>query len=184
MRFDPGRGQDMEGDRRNIEIKCRCRDLEEVRRRALALGAEDRGLLVQEDHFFRAPQARLKLRITKGRPAELVSYRRPDVSGARGCDYRLCPVENAHALRTVLAHCLEEDGAVRKVRRLFLHGNTRIHLDTVEGLGTFVELETVLSGQTDAEGRRELESLARSLGLDASNTVPVPYLELLREKTL
>jgi adenylate cyclase, class 2 len=68
---------------------------------------------------------------------------------------------------------------VTKKRHLFLHANTRIHLDEVEGLGTFVELETVLAGSSDAEGLAELERVAAALGLDRDDSVPVPYVELL-----
>lgn len=172
----------MEGANRNIEIKCRCNDLEEVRRRALELGAVEKGLLVQEDTFFKAARARLKLRVVKGGRAELISYRRPDIQGTRGCDYVVCPVENPSILKEALCHSLDQDGVVMKRRRLLLLRHTRIHLDEVEGLGTFVELETVLSGRTDAEGKAEMEEIARGLGLDPEKAVPVPYLELLRGK--
>ncbi len=172
----------MEGANRNIEIKCRCADLEVVREKALAMGAAEKGVLLQEDVFFRAPRARLKLRVVEGGRAELISYRRPDVTGTRGCDYVVVPAADPALLEEALSHALERDGAVRKRRRLLLLGNTRIHLDEVEGLGAFVELETVLSGRSDGEGREEMESVARGLGLDPMDAVPVPYLELLRGK--
>ena len=125
----------MEGANRNIEIKCRCADLEVVREKALAMGAAEKGVLLQEDVFFRAPRARLKLRVVEGGRAELISYRRPDVTGTRGCDYVVVPAADPALLEEALSHALERDGAVRKRRRLLLLGNTRIHLDEVEGLG-------------------------------------------------
>lgn len=170
----------MQGTNRNIEIKCRVADLEAVRRKAISLGAEVKGELIQEDIFFKAPLARLKLRVIVGESAELISYRRPDVKGSRGCDYVVSPVENPGVLKEALMHSLECDGVVKKVRRLLLIGRTRIHLDEVEGLGSFVELETVLSGRTDAEGKAEMEEVARGLGLDPEKAVPLPYLDLLR----
>jgi predicted adenylyl cyclase CyaB len=68
---------------------------------------------------------------------------------------------------------------VRKRRRLLLLEHTRIHLDEVEGLGSFVELETVLSGQSEAEAHRELERIAAALGLDPEARVSAAYIDLL-----
>jgi predicted adenylyl cyclase CyaB len=166
--------------RRNVECKWRARtSLAELRARAVAAGAEDRGLLLQTDTFFAAPLARLKLReLGEGR-AELISYRRADVASARASDYRVVPVADGRALALALGEALGTTGQVVKRRQLLLRGHTRIHLDEVEGLGAFVELETVLSGEDEAEAHRELEALARDLGLDAGDALAVPYLELL-----
>ncbi len=170
----------MANPRRNIELKCRCRDLDDVRRRALAIGAREAGLLEQRDTFFAGPRARLKLRELGSGRAELISYRRPDQAGARASAYFVAPVEHADELAAVLEQALGSVGVVVKRRTLLLVRSTRIHLDVVERLGTFVELETVVSGQPDAEAERELAEIASALGLDAAERVPVPYLELLR----
>ena len=170
----------MNGLRRNIEIKCRCADLALVRRRAEALGARDAGVLRQTDTFFEAAHARLKLRDFGDGTAELISYRRPDTPTARGSDFIVCPVSAPAALAEALAYALGVTGVVKKTRHLFLHRSTRIHLDEVDGLGTFVELETVMSGQSDQEGHAELDEIATALGLRAADRVPVPYVELLR----
>jgi predicted adenylyl cyclase CyaB len=168
--------------KRNIEIKCRCAELSGVAARARTLGARDAGVLLQTDTFFRAPDARLKLRDFGDGRAELISYRRADAVTARGSDYLVCPVAEASLLAATLEHALGSTGTVRKRRHLFLHQHTRIHLDDVVGLGTFVELETVISEQTDAEAQNELVDIAVALGLDLErDSVPVPYVELLRQ---
>lgn len=168
--------------RRNVEIKCRCGDLAAVQARAEALGARDAGLLVQRDTFFAGVHARLKLRVLEGGQAELISYQRPDVPQARTSLYRIAPVEEPEALAAVLAHALGEAGTVRKRRRLLLLRRTRIHLDEVEGLGSFVELETVLGeGDPEAEGQAELAAIATALGLDGAERLEIPYVELLRQ---
>ncbi len=173
----------MSGPRRNVELKCRCRDLEAVRRRAEAAGARDAGVLVQRDTFYGAGRARLKLRVIEGARAELISYERPDEEGPRTSRYRIAPVERPDELGAVLAHALGVTGEVRKRRRLRLLRNTRIHLDEVEGLGHFVELETVLGDGSEAEGRRELDEIAAALGLEDEERVAVAYVELLRATT-
>jgi adenylate cyclase class IV len=166
--------------RRNIEVKCRCADLDAVRLRAEALGAHDAGVLRQCDTFFPSPHARLKLRDFGDGTAELISYRRPDTAAARGSDFVVCPVAAPADLAEALTYALGTAGVVRKTRRLYLHRATRIHLDEVDGLGTFVELETVITDQSDREGQAELDEIATALGLRVEDRVAVPYVELLR----
>jgi predicted adenylyl cyclase CyaB len=166
---------------RNIELKCRCGDLASVQRLALGLGAQEAALLRQRDTFFGAARARLKLRELGDGRAELISYRRPDRAETRGSDYLICPVADPDGLRAVLADALGVVGEVRKERRLLLLRHTRIHLDRVEGLGDFVELETVLEGIDDEAGQAELGEIAAALALRPEDRVPVPYLELLRQ---
>jgi predicted adenylyl cyclase CyaB len=168
---------------RNLELKWRCADLEAARRGAERLGARDSGLLLQQDTFFHAPEARLKLRDFGGGTGELISYRRPDAATVRGSDYEIYRTREPEALAAVLKDALGERGVVRKRRRLFLLDHTRIHLDEVEGLGGFVELETVLSGQSEAEARTELERIAEGLGLSTAGRVAEAYLDLLNAKT-
>ena len=173
----------MQGPRRNIEVKCRCRDLAAARERAQALGATDAGVLHQDDTFFDAPQARLKLRDFGDGAAELISYRRDDTVQARASDFFVCPIADPSRLRATLAHALLTTGSVRKRRHLFLYRHTRIHLDDVEGLGTFVELETVVTEQSNDEAHAELRHVATALGLKPEDAVPHPYVELLRRRT-
>jgi adenylate cyclase class IV len=169
----------MQRPRRNIELKCRCADLAAVRRRAEQLGATDAGVLHQHDTFFDAPLGRLKLRELGDGRAELISYRRPDTRQARGSDFFVYPVADPAGLRATLQHALPTGGSVRKRRHLLLYRHTRIHLDEVEGLGGFVELETVMSGQSEDEGHAELEHVAAALALKPEDAVPHPYVELL-----
>jgi predicted adenylyl cyclase CyaB len=166
--------------KRNIEIKSRCADLGVVRQKAQALGALNQGVLHQRDTFFYAAKARLKLHEVNGR-AELISYRRHDATEARPSDYVVIPVSDPDAMRALLEHGLGSVGTVQKVRHLFLHRHTRIHLDEVEGLGSFVELETVLTDIDDETGRRELSEIAEALELRPDDSVAKPYVELLRQ---
>ena len=167
---------------RNIEIKVRCPDPESVRRAAERLGARDAGWLEQDDTFFPAPEGRLKLRDFGNETAELIAYRRPDTPEAKGSDYLICETAQPERLRSVLTHALGEGGRVRKRRRLLLYQHTRIHLDEVEGLGSFVELETVISDQSDAEAHAELREIAAALGLAPEDRIAAAYVDLLRER--
>jgi predicted adenylyl cyclase CyaB len=165
--------------RSNIEVKARCHDLASVRAKAESLGARPMGILRQCDTFFAARHARLKLREFVDGQAELISYVRSDIAAARSSEYVLAPVERPDEVRAALELALGIVCTVRKARQLFLLRATRIHLDEVEGLGSFVELETVLAQQTEEEAQSELGAIASALGVEASDFVAVPYAALL-----
>jgi adenylate cyclase, class 2 len=165
--------------RRNIEIKARCADLARVRESAERLGARHAGTLHQRDTFFTAPHARLKLRELGTGRAELISYVRPDVARARGSDYVVAPVEHPEQVRAALSHALGIACLVIKTRQLLLYRSTRIHLDDVDGLGSFVELETVIDGQSDEAAHAELSAIATALEIADDALIAVPYADLL-----
>ncbi len=165
---------------RNIEIKTRIDSVQALlpRARALADGPEQPN--AQDDTFFSVPQGRLKLRQFDDGSAELIHYQRPDTVGARGSDYLRVTVTDPAALREALARGLGVLGRVRKQRLLLMVGATRIHLDAVEGLGDFLELEVVLqAGQTDEQGSAIAEALMQSLGLGLAPRLAGAYLDLL-----
>ena len=68
---------------------------------------------------------------------------------------------------------------VDKVRELWMYGNTRIHIDDVEGLGHFVELETVITNQTNTEAQAEHHLVKRALEIDDAKIIPVSYSDLI-----
>jgi adenylate cyclase class IV len=90
-------------------------------------------------------------------------------------------VPHPMALREALSRANGQLGRVRKRRLLLMKGATRIHLDRVEGLGDFMELEVVLQpGQGDAEGSATAEALMLELGLAGAPRIAGAYLDLLR----
>lgn len=98
---------------------------------------------------------------------------------ARCSDYVIAPVDRPADLRAVLEHSLGIVCVVTKVRQLLLLHSTRIHLDEVEGLGSFVELETVMEGRSEDDAHRELRSIANGLEIEEGALIAVPYAELL-----
>jgi predicted adenylyl cyclase CyaB len=168
----------------NIEIKTRGNDLDRVRRTALDLGATDQGTRRDTDTYFRVTTGRLKLRMTEGTSTgTLIAYRRPDRVESRISDYHLVDVPDSDALHLALANTLGVLVTVRKSRQLLIFGSTRIHLDQVDGLGTFVELETVLNGQSMEDAEAEHRFLRERLGLDLAEIVPLSYSDLLMTRS-
>jgi adenylate cyclase, class 2 len=171
----------------NVESKTRCRDLEAVARLASSLGARYEGRLEQVDTYFHVPTGRLKLReISHVAPgghvsasSELIRYERPDGSGARVSAYERTAIEDVESSKTRLTAAHGVRGCVRKQRNLWLLDSTRIHLDEVEGLGSFVELETVSPGEPGSGELLEHDRLWTAFGLDPRATVDGSYIDLL-----
>jgi homotetrameric cytidine deaminase len=166
--------------RRNIELKAVDPDPERSLAVCRELEAEDRGVLVQRDTYFRARTGRLKLREEQPGGATLVQYDRPDAAGARLSAYRLVPVADADGLRAALDAALGTLVVVDKERHLLLWRGVRIHLDTVRGLGTFVELEGVAPPESDLEPERaRVTELVERLGIGPDRMVATSYAERL-----
>jgi adenylate cyclase class IV len=165
---------------KNLEIKARVRDRDALLLRVEACGARHQWTRRMRDTFFRVPVGWLKLREAEGAPAELIAYERPaTAAGPRASDYELAPAPDPRALERALTRVLPRDVVVAKERALFLHGATRIHVDRVDGLGDFVELETVVTTQSPDEAQRECAALMSALGIEKGDLVGVPYRDLL-----
>ena len=165
---------------RNIEIKARIDKVEALLVRAQALADGPPQTIAQDDTFFACAQGRLKLRDFGDGQAELIHYRRADAVGPKVSDYVRVPSADPAALREALSRALGVIGRVRKTRLLLLAGQTRIHLDRVEGLGDFLELEVVLrEGQTEPDGVAIAEALLARLGVSPAQRLAGAYLDLL-----
>ena len=165
---------------RNIEIKARVASIDAVMPRARALAQCDAEPIAQDDTFFAVPHGRLKLREFADGSAELIHYQRDDTADAKLSDYRRVPVPDAAALRETLERALGVIGRVRKQRWLLLVGKTRVHLDRVERLGDFIELEVVLrDDQSVADGVRIASLLMHELGLAQAERIAGAYVDLL-----
>jgi predicted adenylyl cyclase CyaB len=167
----------------NIEIKAYARNFAEIRRRAEVLSDQPGAVLSQEDTFFNTAQGRLKLRLLSPKEGQLIYYTRPDQEGPKRSDYHISLTADPENLRRVLGLAYGIRGVVRKRRYLYLIGQTRVHLDDVEGLGQFMELEVVLrEGQSDAEGQGIAEGLMASLGVTRGDLVEGAYMDLLESR--
>ncbi len=167
---------------KNIEFKARLRDREETecRVRGIADGPAER--IRQVDTFFRVDRGRLKLRVLDGERGELIFYERSDACGPRASTYWIHGTSDPESLQVLLSAGLGARGTVRKERWLYRVGRTRVHLDDVERLGAFLEIEVVLSeDETEAEGRAVALRLMGLLGVGESDLVEHAYIDLLEE---
>lgn len=164
----------------NIETKAIAADIRGLHARARQISGAPARVLEQQDTFFHTPHGRLKLREASGQGAELIFYSRPDQAGPKQSDYVVCGVPDPAALKQALSAALGVRGVVRKTRTLYLAGQTRIHLDEVESLGSFVELEYVLrEGEDTAAAEQEVGRLLDALGVLPEHLVSGAYIDLL-----
>lgn len=169
---------------RNIEIKARIASVDALVEAVAAIADEGPSEIAQEDVFFRCSSGRLKLRAYSRRLGELIFYRRNDERGPKESQYVRIPTAEPETLRKILTLAYGKAGHVRKRRMLFMVGRTRIHLDAVESLGDFIELEVVLAEGEPAEvGIREAEELMNRLGVKPSHLIDRAYVDLLAARS-
>jgi predicted adenylyl cyclase CyaB len=164
----------------NIEIKAPLNNRAAAEAVAIRLGASSPEIIHQEDIFFSCDGARLKLRILGAHRGELIRYQRSDVPDARCSRYEIARTLDPQILMEILTQTLGVAGVVKKTRMLYLIGQTRLHIDEVEELGTFLELEVVLrDGQTEAEGKGIVTNLMSEFGIEKHNLISEAYVDLL-----
>lgn len=165
---------------RNIEIKAHIENIDTIYERAAVLADDGPVIIIQDDIFFPCENGRLKLRIFSHEKGELIFYHRPDQKGPKESFYIITPTTTPDTLRESLSLAYGQVGRVRKNRTLFLAGRTRIHLDRVESLGDFLELEVVLNEGEDIEkGKAIAQDLMEKLGIGPQQLVEEAYIDLL-----
>ncbi|XP_074660639.1 uncharacterized protein LOC141913089 isoform X2 [Tubulanus polymorphus] len=166
----------------NVEIKAKVTYFETLKKVASELSNLPEEILEQEDTFFHVPNGRLKLREFKG-IGQLIQYERSNQSGPKQSDYHITIVRNPEDLKETLKRALGIKGIVKKTRLLYMIGQTRVHLDQVDGLGNFMELEVVLNpDQTVSEGEAVANHLMDKLGINETDLITGAYMDLILEK--
>ena len=128
------------------------------------------------------PQRPIEAPRALARARELIFYTRPDVPGPKISEYFVAATPSPQAMREALGRALGIIGRVRKRRRLYLVQDTRIHLDEVDGLGSFLELEVVLAEpRSAAEGETVALRLLPALGVSEADLIRGAYVDLLQE---
>lgn len=170
---------------RNIEIKARVANVDALRHRIAGLDTKDHHTLQQCDTFYEVPAGRLKLREIEAAQAQLIFYERDNIKGTRQSNYTVTRVPDAASMHELLGRMYPVKAVVRKTRNVWIYGQTRIHLDRVESLGDFMELEVVLTpDQSAAEGDEIAQELMTALDIKDADLYGEAYVDLLhRTKT-
>ncbi|MEZ2390644.1 class IV adenylate cyclase [bacterium RCC_150] len=164
----------------NIEIKARIDSIEKLLPVVASMADEGPEHVLQDDTFFSCPNGRLKLRGLSRNHGVLIYYRRADRPGPKPSFYVHSETSDPDGLRAVLADAYGEVGRVRKHRTVFRIGQTRVHLDRVDGLGKFLELEVTVDDTLESEAAiSEAHRLVAALGIEESALVKGAYVDLL-----
>ena len=165
---------------RNVEIKARIASVEAMAPRVAALADRGPVEIDQDDTFFVCERGRIKLRALSATEGQLIFYRRANQAGPKESRFVISPTASPDSLRDALTLAYGSAGRVRKHRTLYLIGRTRVHLDRVESLGHFLELEVVLAeGESPDAGVKEARALMTALGLADDQLIDGAYVDLL-----
>lgn len=168
---------------RNVEIKARVTDRAGLLDRVRQIATSGPTEIPQDDTFFSSANGRLKLREFGDGTGVLVYYQRADDEGPKESFYVLSQTSEPDTLRDALSHAQGQIGRVRKHRTLYLVGRTRVHVDQVEGLGDFLELEVVLGENESLEaGMQDARRIMTALDVDDAMLVRGAYLDLLADR--
>ncbi len=139
----------------NIEIKAHLADIDNAHKIANELDTKLVGIDHQVDTYFKVPQGRMKLRESSLSGATLIPYLRSNQKGPKKSLYALLKSDRPETSKSILTEIFGVEKIVKKERAIYLYENVRIHLDTVEGLGTFLEFEAVYNDDTKEAQLRE-----------------------------
>jgi adenylate cyclase class 2 len=164
----------------NLEAKFKLHDLERARKQAEAIKYQFKATLVQRDTFFRVREGKLKLREEES-GAWLVFYGRQDSQDLKLSSYEIVPIAEPEKTRSIMTQALGAIATVKKTRILMMRDHVRLHLDRVDGLGEFGEIEAVLGEHGDPErSRPAVNELLDVLDVDRKNLIAASYFEMLR----
>ena len=167
---------------RNIEIKAISNHFHAQRDLAQRLSGSAAVEITQQDTFFKVSTGRLKLRTLAESRGQLIYYQRNDEADPKLSHYHISETNDPIGLTEILSAAYGIRGRIDKTRYLYKLGRTRVHLDVVENLGKFIELEVVLEESDDIEGgESEARCHMERLGIQPSDLITSSYIDLFEQ---
>ena len=167
----------------NIEIKARSSNQDEIRKILKAKNADFKGVDHQVDTYFKTDKGRVKLREGKIEN-HLIHYQRENKEGPKQSDVTLFKSEPNSSLKEVLTRALGVLVVVSKKREIYFIDSVKFHIDSVEDLGTFVEIEAIDGDGTI--GKEELleqcQFFLNLLKISQEDLISASYSDLLLQK--
>lgn len=164
----------------NFEFKARTQSLATMEKLLQQHNPRFVGTDQQSDTYFTVPFGRLKLREGNIENA-LIHYDRKNVAGAKQSDVILYQHEPDAALKQILSKALGIKAVIVKTRNIYFIDNVKFHFDTVQDLGTFIEVEAIdTTGTVPVDKlRQQCTYYAQLFGIQEQDYVAKSYSDLL-----
>ena len=167
----------------NIEIKAKSNNQDKVREILKSKNAIFKGIDHQIDTYFKVNNGRLKLR--KGKiENHLIHYQRENIEGPKQSDVTLFKSNPKSSLKEILTKALGILVVVKKKREIYFIDNVKFHIDTVEDLGTFIEIETMDSDGTIGKDKllEQCQFFLDLFKISQEDLISVSYSDMLLQR--
>lgn len=166
----------------NVEYKCELRDPALGKILLGKIGARFITTLTQRDTYFRVPDGRLKKRESADEPTEYVFYHRLDRIKPKLSNFQIYGEEEAAA--KFGPRPLSVWMIIEKTREVWMHDGVHIHVDRVEGLGSFIELQALVTPwQHIGKCHQAIGELRARLGPALGEAIATGYCDMLASDT-
>lgn len=169
----------------NIELKAYCKNKEQMKEILLAIGAKNKGSDQQTDSYFHSKSGVLMFR--EGNAEKyLIHYNRDDKKGAKESQVNIYPTTFSSSLKEILETTIGTTSIIVKTRDTYVLDNMVFHVDTVDGLGDFIEIKAMNFDNTipDAKFYEQCNQYIKTLEINAKDLVSESYVDLLRRNNL
>lgn len=161
----------------NIEIKFAIPEIEPFATLLASKGATHDSTVHQQDYYCATGENKQKLRVVDGTQFFLISYQRSEQHGKKDSHYDVRVLDTEDKERFLSSQPIHKQ--VNKLRELWHYQHTHIHLDRVETLGNFLELETAITEISATEAATEFDMIISWLNMDINNSVAASYSDLI-----
>ncbi len=164
----------------NIEIKAKANNQDVIREILKSRKAKFKGIDHQIDTYFNVKNGRLKLR--EGHIENyLIHYERENKKGPKQSDVVLYKYQPGSSLKELLIKALGILIIVDKKREIYFINNVKFHIDTVDNLGTFIEIEAIDSDEGIGEKKlkEQCDYFLDLFEISKSDLISCSYSDLL-----
>jgi len=161
----------------NLELKARWENTELAVEKAKSIGASFSKVMKQVDTYYKINNCKLKLREIVNEKSELIYYDRQGTDKWQS-DYVVADVADVRNQKKILELLFDVLVVVKKKRILYLYENARIHIDEVEGLGSFIEFEVII-GESEEQAQELLDRLKEHFKVPEGSLFKKSYSDLL-----
>ena len=164
----------------NIEIKAKCNRPDSIRAILKERNATLKGIDRQRDTYFNCSNGRLKLREGKIENF-LIHYSREDQAGPKESWVTLYQTEIGSSLKETLSKALGVLAVVEKSREIYFMGNVKFHIDVVDGLGSFIEIEAIDTVGEIGRGKlqRQCEEYLELFRIEPNDLIESSYSDMV-----